>query len=192
MIGRRPAGLGLRGGFGRLLGVSWGDSLAMLGRVPARVAVPVRVGACDRRCGSVTVLVAERLALGRLGRGDRRCRGRSGNRDLHRRRRGGANNPRTRWYARARVMSSMRPGSRGARSRHRRLRDEDLLCGSDRTRSSRRSLPRFRSRQVRRNASSRAPERGQQRYRPALHPRAREQEQRKRKADRRTKGENGW
>ena len=169
----------------------------MPGRVPARVAVPMSRGACDGRLRSVTMLVADglRLALWRADRlrgGDRRCRGRRGNRDRRRRSRGGAggaDNPTSR--ARTRVMSRRHTVDRGPRSRHGRSRGEHRRCGGDR-RSRRRTalVGRFRGRHV--DASSRTAERGQQRYRLALQPRARQQEHRKRNADRRPKGEDGW
>ena len=172
----------------------------MLGRVPARAAVPMSRGACDWRLRSVTMLVAHGLRLAlwradRLRRGDRRCRGRRGNRDRRRRRRGGAggaHNPTSR--ARTRVMSVMswtRTVDRGPRSRHGRSRGEHRRCGGDRRSRRRRALVgRVRGRHV--DASSRTAERGQQRYRLALQPRARQQEHRKRNADRRPKGEDGW
>jgi hypothetical protein len=172
----------------------------MLGRVPARVAVPMRRGACDGRLRSVTMLMAEGLRLAlwradRLRRGDRRCRGRRGNRDRRRRSRGGAggaggaDNPTSR--ARTRVTSRMHTVDRGPRSRHGRGRGEDRRYGGDR-RSRRRSALVGRSRGRHVDASSRTAERGQKRYRLALPPGARQQEQRKRKADRRPEGEDGW
>jgi hypothetical protein len=205
VVSRRAAALGLRGSCGRvrrrgrgLLGLSRRSFLVMLGRVPARMAVPMRRGACDGRCGSVTTLVAEclRLALwraDRLRRGDRRCRGRRGNRDRRRRSRdgaGGADNPGTR--ARTRVMRWMHTVDRGARSPYGCGRGEDRRCGGDRRRSRRPSVPGCRSRRGHSDALNRAAERGQQRYRLALQPGARQEEQRKGNADRRPKGEDGW
>jgi len=170
----------------------------MLRRVPAGAALPMRRGACDGRLRSVTMLVAEGLRLAlwradRLRRGDRRCRGRRGNRDRRRRSRGGAggaDNPSSR--ARTRVMQWMHTVDRGARSVYGRGPCEDRRCGDDRRPSRRRSVPGCRSRRSHSDALSRAAERGQQWYRLALQPGARQQEQRKRKADRRPKGEDGW
>ena len=167
----------------------------MLGRVPARVAVPMRRGACDGRLRSVTMLMAEGLRLAlwradRLRRGDRRCRGRRGNRDRRRRSRGGAeraDNPTSR--ARTRVTIQRHTVDRGPRSRLGRDHGENRRCGGDPRR--RRRAPWCRSRPYS-DALSRAAERGQQRYRLALPPGARQQEQRKRKADRRPEGEDGW
>jgi hypothetical protein len=170
----------------------------MLRRVPARVAVPMRRGACDGRARSVTMLVAKGLRLAlrradRLRRGDRRGRGRRGNRDRRRRSRGGAcgaDNPTSR--ARTRVTSQRPTVDRGLRSRLGRGRGEDRPCGGDRRRSGRRSAQGCSSRRAHSDALSRAAERGQERYRLAAPPGARQQKQRKRKADRRPKGEDSW
>jgi hypothetical protein len=168
----------------------------MLGRVPARMAVPTpRSGG---RFGGVAMPVAERLRLAlwrtdRLRRGDRRCRGRRGNRDRRRWSRGGAggaDNPRTR--AHTRVMHWMDTVDRGARSPYGHGPGEDRRCRDDRRRCRRRSVPGGRSRRGHSDALSRAAERGQQRNRLALQPCARQQEHRKRNADRRPKGESGW
>jgi hypothetical protein len=169
----------------------------MLGRVPAPVAVPIYRGGCDGRLRSVTMLVAEGLRLAlwradRLRRGDRRCRGRRHNRGRRHRSRGGAGGADNRTSrARTRVMNAVHPVHCGVWSRRRQSRSEGRRCSGDRCRGLCRSAPVGRS-GGHVDALSRTAERGQQRYRLASPPGARQQEQRKRKADRCPKGEDGW